>query len=134
MAADCKHKDSRSTDHADTGAHVVVCVECHAVTHICFAPLPEEVEKSLEEVRKWGVFHAKGAKTPAVQSGLMDQMEALIGDLRRVCLQSRIDKNKYVEAAAKFLSDLGNETAADQVRKLKLETTVGCEETEEAKT
>jgi hypothetical protein len=136
MADPCKHKDSRSTDDADTGTHIIVCTECHAVTHICFSPLPEDVEKALEEVRVWGVHYAKAAKSPSMGSTLSDKMEAVIGDLRRTCLQARIEKNKVVEAAAKFLSDLGNETAADQVRKLKLEKTVGCEEekTEEATT
>lgn len=125
---DCKHKDAKSTDDADSGVHVTVCVECHAVTHICFAPLPEDYEKALEKIREWGVYHAKAGKGPAVQSALMDQMEETIGDVRKGLHQGRIDKNVTVEAVAAFLEEQGQAAAAKIARNLKLEKTVGCEE------
>ena len=52
-------------------------------------------------------------------------MEKILGDLRKLCYQGQIDKNLAIERAAKFLEEVGSKEAAEQVRKLKLETTLG---------
>lgn len=124
MNADCKHPDCRSTADGDTGVHIAVCTACFKVTHICFSPLPDDVERSLDEVRKWGVFHAKtSSRRPSESAAAQQGMEEVISALRVAALQSRIDKNTMVEAVAKTLDEKFPK-AAELVRTLKLEPVV----------
>jgi hypothetical protein len=124
MAA-CTHTNAHSSDHADSGAHVVYCPDCRQITHACFKPLWDQVEKNLEEIRTWGVYFSKADGRRASESAAIQRtVEAVLTNLREAMLMSRIDKNEIIERIAKAFEGRGQKDVAASIRDLKLEMSI----------
>jgi hypothetical protein len=121
---DCKHADVQSTADGDSGAHIIVCTACHAITHLCLNPLYDRVEQDLEEVRRWGVHYAKASEKLSDGAILSKKVEGVLANLRAAMMESRSEKNMRVEAVAKWLEAREMPDAAKAVRALKLEVAV----------
>lgn len=118
----CQHKNGQSSDHADSGAHVIYCPDCKTVTHACFKPLWDQVERDLEKIRLWGVNFSKADGRRASESAsIQREVEAVIANLREAMLMARIDKNELLERVASVFEGRGQKDVAASIRDLKLE-------------
>jgi hypothetical protein len=121
----CKHLKTVEHTDKDTEAHVVICKKCLKVTHVCFTPLYDDIEKGLEEMRKWGVFYSKeGVQLLAQGAAVQENMEETLKKMRQAMLMARINKNQMLEGVAQFLEENDQPVAAKVVRSLKLEVAV----------
>lgn len=124
MAEDCKHTNARQSEDQDTGAHIGFCPDCGQITHACFKPLYDRIEKDLEFVREWGVYHSKGYERPSDSAAAQRRMEDILKNLREAMLMARIEKNVFVERIAKIFELRGETSVAASIRDLKLEVAV----------
>lgn len=124
MADPCKHSNARQSEDADTGAHIAFCPDCGAITHACFQPLYDQVERQLEEVRTWGVYHSKGYNRPSESAAAQRRVEEVLINLREAMLMARIEKNVFVERIAKVFEERGEASVAAAIRDLKLEVAI----------
>jgi len=124
MVEKCQHTNARSSEDGDTGTHIVYCLDCNQITHACFKPLYDEIEKNLEEVRVWGVYHSKGYQRPSESAAAQRKMEEILTNLRTAMLMARIDKNIFVERIAKIFEERGEASVAASIRDLKLEVAI----------
>lgn len=122
--ADCKHQNTKNSEDADSGAHIVYCSDCGAITHACFKPLYDEIEKQMEEVRTWGVNFAKGHSAMSAQAAASRRVETVLGNLRLAMLMARITKNEIVEALAKQFEAQHEPSVAAAIRDFKLEVAI----------
>jgi len=125
---DCKHENIASIKDNDTRAHIAVCLDCRTISHVCFSPNYDHIEKDLEKVRGWGVAFSKQAKGAAAGAAIQQDMEKVLRNFREAMLMSRINKDMMLEAVAKHLEESDEKDAATFVRNLKLEVAVGAEE------
>ena len=125
MADPCKHSNAVSTAHGDSGAHVVVCKDCGAVTHVCLTPLYDEIEKQLEVIRSWGVYYSKDSSVKSADAAMKQrEMEDIITNLRTAAMQGRTVKNTFLEQMAVRLEGAGQDKAAQYLRDIKSEVTI----------
>jgi hypothetical protein len=117
----CKHPNVTQQTRKDLGLHVIWCDECKAITHACFEPLPDEIEKGMEEVRRWGQHYAKSALRVSDGAVIAQKNEKVITDLRTAMMQHRMVKNEALEVVAELLDEKGMSEAAMVARSLKLE-------------
>lgn len=125
MAVACQHTNAVSSDHADSGAHIVYCPDCRGITHACFKPLYDHIEKNLESVRAWGVAVSKAVGTRASDSAAIQrEVESVLVNLREAMLMARIEKNEFLERIAQVFEGRGQREVAASVRDLKLEIAI----------
>jgi len=124
MADKCKHSNAHSSDDQDTGAHISYCPDCRTIIHACFKPLYDRIEKDLESVRVWGVYHSKGYQSASESASAQRKVEEVLTNLREAMMVSRIDKNVLVERIAKIFEERGEVSVAASIRDLKLEVAI----------
>lgn len=124
MTQPCQHKNVKSEENDDTGAHIVFCLDCQVVSHVCFKPLQDRIERDLEEVRGWGVYYSKGYQRPSEAAGAQRKMEEILANLREAMLMARITKNEIIERLAGFFDQRGDAATAALVRDFKAELAV----------
>jgi hypothetical protein len=124
MADTCKHSDTHSVDDQNSGAHIVSCIVCRALVHVCFKPLEDQIEKQMEEVRVWGVYYSKGFQRPSEAAAAMRGMEDVLINLRKAMLMARISKNEIVERLARQFEARGEAAVAASIRDFKAEVSI----------
>ncbi len=121
----CNHTNAVEADHKDSGSHVVVCPDCRVITHVCFKPLYDHIEKNLETIRTWGVAVSKmGDRRASDSIAIQREMEAVLKNLREAVLMSRTNKNEFLEQVALVFEERGQRDTAAAVRDLKLEVSI----------
>lgn len=124
MADKCQHSNARQSEDQDTGAHIGFCPDCGQITHACFKPLYDQIEKNLESVREWGVYHSKGFQRASDSAAAQRKVEDVLTNLREAMLMARIEKNVFVERIAKVFEERGETSVAASIRDLKLEVAI----------
>lgn len=124
MAEVCKHSNAHSSEDQDSGAHIAYCPDCRTITHVCFKPLEDQIERQLDDVRGWGVYYSKGHQRPSDAAAAQRKVEEILVNLREAMLMSRITKNEIVERLAKIFEARGESTVAAAIRDFKLEVAI----------
>jgi hypothetical protein len=125
MAATCQHTNATDSDHKDSGAHIVYCPDCKSITHVCFKPIYDHVEKAFEVVRTWGVAFSKmGERRASDAAAIQREMEALLVNLREAVLMARVNKNEFIEQVATLFEERGQRDVAASIRDLKMEVSI----------
>lgn len=125
MAATCQHTNATDSDHKDSGAHIVYCPDCKTITHVCFKPIYDHVEKAFEMVRTWGVAFSKmGDRRASDASAIQREMESMLTNLREAVLMARVNKNEFIEQVAAIFEERGQRDTAAAVRDLKMEVSI----------
>lgn len=124
MAEVCKHSNAHSSENQDSGAHIAYCPDCRTITHVCFKPLEDQIERQLEEIRGWGVHYSKGHARPSDAAAVQRRMEEILAHLREAMLMARITKNEIVERLARLFEARGEGSVAAAIRDFKLEVAI----------
>ncbi len=125
MAATCQHTNATDSDHRDSGAHIVYCPDCKTITHVCFKPIYDHVEKAFELLRTWGVAFSKmGDRRASDALAIQREMETTITNLREAVLMARVNKNEFLEQVATLFEERGQRDVAAQMRDLKMEVSI----------
>jgi len=120
----CQHSNAAQDTRKDLGLHVAWCVDCRAITHACFEPLPDGIEQGMEEIRRWAQHYAKSAARVSDGAVIAQKNEKVIMDLRTAMMQHRMVKNEALEIVACALDEKGLGDAAVVARSLKLEVSL----------
>lgn len=124
MAA-CQHTNATDSDHKDSGAHIVYCPDCKTITHVCFKPIYDHVEKAFELVRSWGVAFSKmGDRRASDAAAIQREMETMLTNLREAVLMARVNKNEFLEQVATIFEGRGQRDVAASIRDLKMEVSI----------
>jgi hypothetical protein len=124
MVDPCKHTEAQSAEDHDSGAHIVYCPACRALTHVCFKPLEDQIERQLEDVRGWGVYFSKGYQRPSEAAAAQRKVEDVLVNLREAMLMARITKNEIVERLARLFEARGEAAVAASIRDFKAEVAI----------
>ena len=134
MTDPCKHTNAVQADHADSGAHIGFCPDCRQLSHVCFKPLYDHIEKGLEKIRVWGVHYSKADGRRASESvAVQREVESILAELREAMLMARATKNAVLEEIAGIFERRGQQAVGAEVRDLKLEVSLVHDEPEKSK-